>query len=496
MRPPSALLILAAAWVPPAALAQPASDPRPTAITLRPATAPVPALKYRLVPEHSTLVPGNAAVFYHRGILMLVQNRPKLVGKGHDAPGANPDMVDELTVANWTNGPIGEIPRDKARKHLEAYRNVLKEVELGARRSTCDWDFDRRNEGIFLQLPEIQEIRSVARLVALRARLAILDGKTDLAMRWIETGLVLGRHVSQGPIIIQALVGISIELVMTRCLEDLIQAPGGPNLYWALADRPRPFIDMRPAIEGERYSLEKELPELSELDRRPWSLEEARRFTDTLERKLYSFNSGKPLPDADAALPMDLSDMSRRLGIAAMAAKIYPEAKRALIARGRAETQVEAMPVIQVAALHCMDEYRRIRDDTYKWMNVPYWQSFNRIDRPISHSMNQKLSNPLLTQFLNLMPALDAVRRPGTRLDRQLDAMQCIEAIRLYAHAHEGKLPTSLEAITDLPLPLDPATGKPFLYQVNGDSATFSAPPPPGFNFPAAAIHYELKLAR
>ncbi len=48
---------------------------------------------------------------------------------------------------------------------------------------------------------------------------------------------------------------------------------------------------------------------------------------------------------------MDLAELSRRLGIAGMAAKIYPEAKRALIARGRPEAQVEAMPIIQVAAL-------------------------------------------------------------------------------------------------------------------------------------------------
>ena len=52
-----------------------------------------------------------------------------------------------------------------------------------------------------------------------------------------------------------------------------------------------------------------------------------------------------------------------------MAAKLYPEARRALIARGRPEAQVEAMPVIQVAALYSMEEYQRIRDGSYKWMN-------------------------------------------------------------------------------------------------------------------------------
>ena len=44
-------------------------------IMLRPAAEPIPALKYRLLPERGALVPGNAAVFYHRAIEMLDQAR-------------------------------------------------------------------------------------------------------------------------------------------------------------------------------------------------------------------------------------------------------------------------------------------------------------------------------------------------------------------------------------------------------------------------------------
>jgi hypothetical protein len=488
------LLLMAARW-PTAAMAQPPPDPKPTVITLRPAAEPVPALKYRLVPERIKVVPGNAAVFYHRGCLMWLDTERSYAATEKAQRGAKSDRVDSLTISNWSSGPIGEIPRDKARAYLEQFQNALNEVELGALRSTCDWEYDQRKEGFHLQLPEIQNTRGLARLVALEARLAILDGKTDEAMHWIQTGLALGRHVSEGPILIQALVGVSIDMVMAHCLEELIQAPGGPSLYWALADRPRPFIDMRQSLEGERYLLERELPELSELDRGTWSLDQARRLADTLQLKLSNFGSGAPSHGGDTA-PLDLHDLSRRIGIAAMAAKIYPEAKLALIARGRPAAQVEAMPVIQVAALYSLEEYQRIRDDRDKWMNVPYWQSYNRIDRAIFSTVNEKLANPLLSLFLMLTPALNAGRLAGVRLDRQLDTLQCIEAIRLYAKAHEGKLPTSLEAITDSPVPLDPATGKPFLYQANGDSATLSAPAPPGFNHPSLAIRYELKLAK
>ena len=53
---------------------------------------------------------------------------------------------------------------------------------------------------------------------------------------------------------------------------------------------------------------------------------------------------------------------------------------------------------------------------------------------------------------------LNMSRLSPVRRERELDSLQCIEAIRLYVAAHEGKLPPTLEAITDVPVPLDPAT--------------------------------------
>jgi hypothetical protein len=501
MKRTMALLLLVTTLWPSGASAQPPPGPQTTVMTLRPAAEPVPALKYRLVPEHIKLMPGNAAIFYHRGITLMKEAYWWLRAEEKARPGAFPDSLDRLAHGTWLNCPIGEIPRDKARKYLEPFQNALKEVELGALRSTCEWEYDQRKEGASLLIPEIQEMRGLGRMMMLKVRVAIQDGKTDEAMHWIETGLVMGRHISQGPLVIQALIGIAISRNFTRCLEDLIQAPGCPSLYWALVDRPRPFIDMRRAMEGERHVLERELPELNDLDRGAWGLDQARQFTDGLQRKLFDLASGREISGTDVALPFGPPDLSRRIRIAAMAAKLYPRAKRALIARGRPEAQVEAMPVIQVAALYSMEEYRRIRDGSHKWMNVPYWQSYNRIDRATLPAEDEKLANPLLALFLMLTPPLDRIRLSTILLERELDAVQCIEAIRLYANAHEGKLPNSLEAITDAPVPLDLATGKPFLYQVNGDSATLSAPAPPGFrrtgdDHHLYAIRYELKLAK
>ena len=85
MKRTMALLLLVAARWPSGASAQPPPDPQPTVMTLRPAAEPVPALKYRLVPEHIKLVPGNAAIFYHRGVTIMSGDVLAAQGQGASA---------------------------------------------------------------------------------------------------------------------------------------------------------------------------------------------------------------------------------------------------------------------------------------------------------------------------------------------------------------------------------------------------------------------------
>ncbi len=55
-----------------------------------------------------------------------------------------------------------------------------------------------------------------------------------------------------------------------------------------------------------------------------------------------------------------------------------------------------------------------------------------------------------------------------------------MEAVRLYAAAHDGKLPASLDDVKDVPIPDDPVTGQPFGYRRVGDRAFLSSTPFPG----------------
>jgi hypothetical protein len=95
------------------------------------------------------------------------------------------------------------------------------------------------------------------------------------------------------------------------------------------------------------------------------------------------------------------------------------------------------------------------------------------------------------------IPATAKVTVQGVRLDRRIAALRCVEAVRLYAAAHDGKLPAKLDDIKEVPIPLDPFTGKSFEYKAEGDKVTIEGPAPEGEkasqnNF----IRYEVTIKR
>ena len=471
-----------------------AQDEPPTviSITLRPAKAPLPALKYGIIPEQSNLIQGNAALFYHRAIEMILEARRfanPAKGKVTGAP------TDELSASAWLSGPLASVPLDRAHQWLDQHRYALHEVELGARRRSCDWEFVTRGEGFQLQISEIQNMRSLARLVALRVRVATIEHKHDEALYWLQTGFAMARHVSQGPILVQSLVGIATCSIMNRAVEDLIQSPGMPSLYWALVNRPHPFIDLGPALEGERILLEREVPQLRELDGLPWSVEKARAFSDELRLKFLQMSS-EVLPVPFGQSEASSKDWFGKLNMAALIAQSYPDAKRSLIAQGRSAAQIESMPTVQVAALYAFQTYQEHRDDLFKWLGLPYQDAYKGMNAVWQSRHDEFQRRPLLRLFTMLLPAVESSYLSSMRLERDFNALQCIEAVRVYSATHGG-LPDRLAEVSEAPVPIDPLTGLSFGYERDGDLAKLTAPYAPGApRIPAFAIHYELRLAR
>jgi hypothetical protein len=89
----------------------------------------------------------------------------------------------------------------------------------------------------------------------------------------------------------------------------------------------------------------------------------------------------------------------------------------------------------------------------------------------------------------------ERMHRLMNRLDRHVAALQCIEALRLYAAVRRGKFPDALAEITKIPIPNDPATKKPFVYHRNGLEAVLEAPAQKGAKG-KDAMRYELTLKK
>lgn len=451
---------------------QPEKGPPTVKLVLRPAAEPRPALRYRLLPGLLEQKPGNAAVVYNKiGLYLGNEGRQKL---------------DDQT-AKWQEVPLADLPREEVRKLLAANRQVLDDLDLAARRERCDWELPlRERDFVSLLLPEIQMTRCLARLLSIQIRLEIAEGQTDRALRGIQTGFALARHVAEGPTLVNGLVGIAIANLMDARLEELIQQPGAPNLYWALTSLPSPLIDMRTAIETEANMLYLTFPELTGLDDMQRSPAYWQQFVDRMGSNMARWTG----------LTGPASELQVRAAIVALAIKGYPQAKRYLIEHGRSPQQVEAMPVAQVVMVYTMDTYNDLRDQMFKWLYVPYWEARTGIVEMEGRLRSEARDREIVPLASLLLPAIGSVHAASARSDRRIALLQTVEALRLYAAAHDGQLPAKLSDVTEAPIPIDPMTGQAFAYRANNSTAVLEAMPPPGMAADSFGYRYEITLGR
>ena len=63
-------------------------------------------------------------------------------------------------------------------------------------------------------------------------------------------------------------------------------------------------------------------------------------------------------------------------------------------------------------------------------------------------------------------------------MQQRVAFLRVIEALRLYAASHGGGLPARLSEITEVPIPLDPSSNQPFVYELKGATATLRSKTP------------------
>jgi hypothetical protein len=269
-------------------------------------------------------------------------------------------------------------------------------------------------------------------------------------------------------------------------LEEFLQTPGAPNLFWALAVLPEPMVDVRPAILHEMGTLYRSCPQLRRLERE--TLSEA--VVSGIVQDLFNHLSQV------GGTSKELSWM-QNLGQGLMVMQHYPEARKFLLARGRTAEQVDALPKLQVVFLMFLDQYDRERDDMLKWLSLPPWQARLGLEQVEKQGKPDKQANILSVLGRLLMPALARVYYAQIRTQRYFAALRCVEAVRLHAATNGGKLPARLADIHEIPLPIDPTTGKGFdeYYKVEGNQAVLEIPPLPG-HAPVTGRRYEITAGK
>ncbi len=444
-----------------------------------PAAEPNPTMKYRLTVEPYKTIPGNAITHYLRSF-----------GENSlDTPWNSARDKYGDTVYDWLGYriPIKDLPLDDLREASQLFDTYV-ENHI-ARATLCrqaDWGLNEEDlsgmEAISFLLPSVQQTRSISRALALQTRFAIAESRYEDAIRLMRMNYQLAQNVSKMKFLVASLVGIAEVGIANNNLIDLIGAPDSPNMYWALAELPRPIINLRESLRLEMSFGVRLIPELKDVETAEHSEAEWARILEKVMATL-------PLINEFTGGGSQFNPLVLR-GIALAS---YPSAKRALINQGMDPVQVEAMPVGQVLLIDMAREYERLADLHEKTIYMPYRDAIKFVSAAEEElrmeSGKLRFGKILASQ---LLPAISQVRTAVTRVERQRNALQVIEAIRMHL-AETGKLPTSLDEIKTVPIPLNPFTGKSFLYSCDGETAKLDLPfgESPGY-----AVQFEIQVAK
>ncbi|MBC8352635.1 MAG: hypothetical protein H8E66_11635 [Planctomycetes bacterium] len=432
-------------------------------LQLTPASEPRPALKYQLRPPYRMQQPGDATPHYYRALLMDAELPSDL----------KKQYVDRSE--HWSGDD--DASREEMRKWLAKYHQVYKELLIATYRERVDWDLRIRDlkgmETIAFLLPDAQRMRDLGRMLQIKARLEISEGHFDEAIETLRVGYRLSYAVAQTPTLINDLVGVAITSMMTVELTRLVAQPDAPNMYWAIASLPHPVIDMREAMDWERSVPWKIFPLLRDPENAVRTSDEWRQFVTESYTKFHELSgdyAGKPGPMSE-------------LMATGLVMKNYPLAKQALIEGGMDRERVDAMPVGQVIAIHTSRSLEYAYDETFKWMLLASGDIYERgaaTERRLREEGHfGEGGRPLGILPIGglLIPAVSQAWFAAARLERQLAAVQTIEAIRLYAASHDGELPKSLDEIESVVVPSNSVYLKQLEYRVDGKQAVLETVP-------------------
>jgi hypothetical protein len=457
-------------------------------LKVRPMPAPKPVLKYLLLPEVREMNPGNPAQWYMR---CFAEQRNFFFTK------AGADQR-----ARYLTLPLDKLRAEKIHRYGGS---ALTQADYAARLNAIDWQVLERvqTDGMDLRLPELEPLKILATALKARFRTEIAGENFDDAVHTAKTMFAFARHLGENPNHAASEVGLFAAHQALDALEEMIQQPGCPNLYWALTDLPSPLVDLRKGFQGERSLMATEF--------RP--LREDAAMTEEELEKVVSRLSGVM---GFARTQAGLSSRSLRAGLAARAKneekirivreRVLDECRRSFVRRNRdqkvmssafldnllelgsAQDVIRKMPPLQLILLDEKRVFEVESDERMKLLALAPWQ--------IEQLGGSELERNGESLFADFLPHVIQARWDQGRLEQRIALLRHVEALRLYAAGHDGKLPERPSDIA-VPLPNDPSTGKSFVYEIEANTARLCGRAPrPDEKDGAGRVRYEATLQK
>lgn len=434
-----------------------------------PMPAPKPALQYQLLPEVKELTPGNPAQWYMR---CFAEQRNFFFTKF---------SADQR--ARYLSMPLSQLRAEKIRRYGGA---ALTQADWAARLDALDWQVTERvqTDGLDMRVPELEPLKVLATALKVRFRIEVAGSHFDDAVRTAKTLFALARHLGEYPAREANQVGLFVAHLALDEMEEMIQQPDCPNLYWALTELSTPLVELRKGFQGDRSLVETEL--------RPIRADAAM-TADELEKVvsrlsgvmgLARVQAGEPSRSLRVGLAARLKDTEK---VSALRDRLVKSRGRVLADRSRdqvnkpnaflnslfeltsATDQIRKMPPLQLILLDAKREFEAQSDERLKLLALPPWQ----IDR-LGGAERERGDGGL---FADLLPSVIPARRAQGRLEQRIALLRHVEALRLHAADHDGKLPEKLSDVA-VPLPNDPFTGKPFDYESEAATVHLSSRSP------------------
>ena len=350
-----------------------------------------------------------------------------------------PFEADEALYGAALDGDPAALNSPEIAAWLEANQDAIQQF-----RDATQYEhrgFPMHSEGgdlIGILLPHLGRMRDLTRATIMEARRAELDGRPDEALdRYLDT-FVSGAQASQGPTIIESLVGNAIQAYSAGALLDSFVGPAADQIdYVQLAGR---IEDSYPPLRPAEQSFQGERAFMMDVLQRMYTFDPETKTYSVGQKGIEYYNS------------FEFSDGDR------------PDA-----------SFVDELNAIGFAG--ALEQANRHYDAMTEAFQSPYRegaQVMRALDESVSSGEANR--NPLMR---TMMPALGRYYALHTRAETNRRASVLATNIMAYRQQH-GDYPDSLDAFGDREFVVDPFTDQRFVYRRDGDSFTLYSLGPNG----------------